>query len=37
MDRRRANKAINSGLVAAGIAMLMFALTFYAAVFFIGG
>jgi len=36
MDRRKANKDINSGFVAAGIALFIFALTFYAAVFFIG-
>ncbi len=36
MDRRKANKDINSGLVAAGIALFIFALTFYAAVLFIG-
>lgn len=36
MDRRKANRDINSGLIAAGIAMLIFALAFYAAVFFIG-
>jgi hypothetical protein len=37
MDRRRANKSINSGLVAAGIALAIFALTFYAAVLYVGG
>ena len=37
MDRNKANKNISSGLVAAGIAMFMFALTFYAAVLYVGG
>jgi len=37
MDRRRANKIINSGLIAAGLALLMFALTFYFAVLYVGG
>lgn len=37
MDRRRASKSISSGFVAAGIALFMFALTFYAAVLYVGG
>ena len=37
MDRRRASKSIDSGFVAAGIALFMFALTFYAAVLYVGG
>ena len=37
MDRRKANKSINSGLVDAGIALAIFALTFYAAVLYVGG
>jgi len=37
MDRSKANRNINSGFVAAGIALFMFALTFYAAVLYVGG
>jgi len=37
MDRSRANKSIRSGLVAAGIAFFLFALTFYFAVLYVGG
>lgn len=37
MDRRKANKSINSGLIAAGIALFLFALTFYAAAIYVGG
>ena len=37
MDRRKVNKGINSGLIAAGIAMFMFTLTFYLAVLYVGG
>jgi hypothetical protein len=36
MDRNQANSNIRTGLVAAGIAMLVFALTFYAAVLYVG-
>ena len=36
MDRTRANKSISTGFVAAGIALFVFALTFYAAVLYIG-
>jgi len=36
MDRNQANRNIRSGLVAAGIAMLLFALTFYFAVLYVG-
>ena len=37
MDRSKANKSIRSGFVAAGIALFMFALTFYVAVLYVGG
>ena len=37
MDRRQANSNIRSGLVSAGIAMFLFALTFYVAVLYVGG
>ena len=37
MDRVRANKSIRTGLVALGLALLMFALTFYAAILYVGG
>ncbi len=37
MDRSRANRNIRSGLVAAGIALFIFTLTFYAAVLYVGG
>jgi hypothetical protein len=37
MDRDQANRSIRTGLVAAAIAMLMFMLSFYAAVLYIGG
>lgn len=37
MDRVRANKTIRLGLGAAGLALLMFALTFYAAILYLGG
>jgi hypothetical protein len=36
MDRNQANRNIGTGLVFAGIAMLLFALTFYVAVLWIG-
>jgi uncharacterized membrane protein len=36
MDRTRANQSIRTGLVAAGIALLLFALTFWFAILFIG-
>jgi hypothetical protein len=36
MDRTRANKSISTGLVVIGLAMLLFALTFFFAVLFIG-
>ena len=35
MDRDRANKSIRAGLGAAALALLVFALTFYAAVLYI--
>ena len=37
MDRRSANRNIRSGLFAAAIALFIFALTFYAAVLYVGG
>ena len=37
MDRLRANRNIKAGLGAAAIALAIFALTFYAAVLYIGG
>ncbi len=37
MDRSKANKNIRSGFVAAGIALFLFSLTFYAAVLYVGG
>jgi hypothetical protein len=37
MDRSKANKSIRSGFVVAGIALFMFALTFYVAVLYVGG
>ncbi len=37
MDRNKANRSIRSGFVAAGIALLLFTLTFYAAVLYVGG
>jgi hypothetical protein len=36
MDRNQANSNIRTALVFAGIAMLLFALTFYVAVLWIG-
>jgi hypothetical protein len=36
MDRTRANQSIRTGFIAAGIALLIFALTFYFAILFIG-
>jgi hypothetical protein len=36
MDRTRANSHIRAGLVAGGIALFIFALTFYAAILYIG-
>ena len=36
MDRTRANKSIRTGFITAGIALAIFALTFYFAVLFIG-
>ena len=36
MDRNRANQSIRTGFVAAGIALALFALTFYFAVLFVG-
>ena len=37
MDRVRANRNIKAGLGAAAIALAVFALTFYAAVLYVGG
>lgn len=37
MDRVRANKNIRIGLGAAALALLVFALTFYAALLYVGG
>jgi len=37
MDRNQANSSIRTGLVAAAVAMLMFMLTFYVAVLYVGG
>ena len=37
MDRLRANKNIGIGLTAAALALFVFALTFYAAVLYVGG
>ncbi len=37
MDRTRANKNIRAGLMAAGLALFFFALTFYVAILYIGG
>ena len=37
MDRNKANGNIRTGLVFTGIAMLLFALTFYVAVLWVGG
>jgi len=36
MDRTRANKSIRTGLITAEIALLLFTLTFYFAILFIG-
>jgi hypothetical protein len=36
MDRNRANQMIRAGLLAVGIALFMFALTFYAAMLYVG-
>lgn len=36
MDRTRANRNIHAGLWALGIAMFLFALTFYIAIIYIG-
>ena len=36
MDRIRANKSIGLGLGAAALALFIFALTFYAAILYIG-
>jgi len=36
MDRTRANQSIRTGSIAAGIALLIFSLTFYFAILFIG-
>jgi len=36
MDRSRANKSIRTGFMAAGLALLIFSLTFYVAILFIG-
>ncbi len=36
MDRTRANRTIRAGLWAVGIALFMFALTFYVAILFVG-
>jgi hypothetical protein len=37
MDRVRANKSIRLGLSALGLAMFVFALTFYVAILYVGG
>lgn len=37
MDRNRANRNIRAGLGAAALALFVFALTFYAAVLYVGG
>ena len=37
MDRLRANKNIRAGLGTAAIALTVFALTFYAAILYVGG
>ena len=37
MDRLRANKNISVGLSAAALALFVFALTFYAAILYVGG
>ena len=37
MDRLSANKNVRSGLVAAAIALFIFALTFYVAILYVGG
>lgn len=37
MDRTRANKSISLGLRAAALALIVFALTFYAAILYVGG
>lgn len=37
MDRNRANSNIRAGLRAAALALVVFALTFYAAVLYVGG
>lgn len=36
MDRTKANKSIRSAFMAAGIALVLFALTFYAAILYVG-
>jgi hypothetical protein len=36
MDRTRANKTVSTGLLLGGLALLIFALTFYFAILFIG-
>ena len=36
MDRRRAQKNMNAGLLVASLAVLMFGLSFYAAIVYIG-
>lgn len=36
MDRTRANKNVSTGFIVMGLALLIFALTFYFAVLFIG-
>jgi hypothetical protein len=37
MDRLRANKNIGIGLTAGALALLVFALTFYVAILYVGG